>query len=136
STEEAGYVRDILFRCGESRFIARRPRGASIDSAVLARNEPGHPGGMSEYAARDSSRRRVCDFGGRGGERDAIRFVYGWLPGSGQRGWEEFGVKRFEEELQKHGKKPLEAICGAIYKSVARHGAQFDDQSMLLIRKL
>jgi stage II sporulation SpoE-like protein len=49
---------------------------------------------------------------------------------------EEFGVKRFEEELQKHGKKPLEAICSAIYESVARHGAQFDDQSMLLIRKL
>ena len=49
---------------------------------------------------------------------------------------EEFGVRRFEAELQKHGKEPLEAICGAIYESVARHGAQFDDQSMLLIRKL
>ena len=49
---------------------------------------------------------------------------------------EEFGVKRFEEELQKHGKKPLATICNAIYESVARHGAQFDDQSMLLIRKL
>jgi hypothetical protein len=49
---------------------------------------------------------------------------------------EEFGMKRLEAELQKHGKQPLEAICRSVQESVARHGAQFDDQSLLLIRHL
>jgi hypothetical protein len=49
---------------------------------------------------------------------------------------EEFGVARLKGELQKHGKEPLEAICKSIKESVAKHGAQFDDQSMLLIRRL
>jgi hypothetical protein len=49
---------------------------------------------------------------------------------------EEFGMKRLEAELQKHGKQPLEAICQSVQESVARHGAQFDDQSLLLIRHL
>lgn len=49
---------------------------------------------------------------------------------------EEFGVKRLSAELQKHGTKPLEEICKEIKESVARHGAQFDDQSLLLIRKM
>jgi len=48
---------------------------------------------------------------------------------------EEFGMERFKAELQKHGKKPLPEICAAIQESVARHGAQFDDQSILLIRQ-
>jgi hypothetical protein len=49
---------------------------------------------------------------------------------------EEFGLKRLQAELQKHGKAPLEAICRAVQESVARHGAQFDDQSLLLMRRL
>jgi hypothetical protein len=49
---------------------------------------------------------------------------------------EEFGMKRLEAQLQKHGKQPLEAICQSVQESVARHGAQFDDQSLLLIRHL
>jgi hypothetical protein len=49
---------------------------------------------------------------------------------------EEFGMKRLEAELQKHGKQPLEAICRSVQESVARHGAQFDYQSLLLIRHL
>ena len=49
---------------------------------------------------------------------------------------EEFGLKRLQLELQKHGKEPLEVICRALQESVARHGAQFDDQSLLLIRQL
>jgi phosphoserine phosphatase RsbU/P len=48
---------------------------------------------------------------------------------------EEFGVKRLKEDLQKHRTEPLEAICRAIQESVVRHGRQFDDQSILLIRK-
>lgn len=48
---------------------------------------------------------------------------------------EEFGLKRLEAEFQKQGKKPLEEICRALQESVARHGTQFDDQSLLLIRR-
>jgi serine phosphatase RsbU (regulator of sigma subunit) len=49
---------------------------------------------------------------------------------------EEFGVQRLKAELQKHAKEPLEEIWQSIQHSVARHGSQFDDQSMLLIRKI
>lgn len=49
---------------------------------------------------------------------------------------EEFGIRRLKAELQKHGKKPLDSICRSIQESVARHGGQFDDQSILLIRKI
>jgi len=49
---------------------------------------------------------------------------------------EEFGLKRLQGELQKHGKEPLDVICQSLHESVARHGAQFDDQSVLLIRKM
>jgi len=34
------------------------------------------------------------------------------------------------------GAKPIEEICNRIKESVARHGAQFDDQSLLLILKM
>jgi len=49
---------------------------------------------------------------------------------------EEFGLARLQAEFQKHGKEPLDAICRSLQESVARHGAQFDDQSLFLIRKL
>jgi Stage II sporulation protein E (SpoIIE) len=49
---------------------------------------------------------------------------------------EEFGLTRFHDEFQKHGKESLEAICRSLQESVARHGTQFDDQSILLIRRL
>jgi hypothetical protein len=49
---------------------------------------------------------------------------------------EEFGLARLQAEFQKHGKEPLDAICKSLQESVARHGAQFDDQSLLLIRKM
>jgi hypothetical protein len=49
---------------------------------------------------------------------------------------EEFGLTRFQDEFQKHGREPLEAICRSLQESVARHGTQFDDQSILLIRRL
>jgi hypothetical protein len=49
---------------------------------------------------------------------------------------EEFGLTRLQAEFQKHGKEPLDAICRSLQESVARHGAQFDDQSLFLIRKI
>ena len=49
---------------------------------------------------------------------------------------EEFGLKNLQEELQKFGKEPLEEICRSLQERVARHGAQFDDQSLLLVRRL
>jgi sigma-B regulation protein RsbU (phosphoserine phosphatase) len=48
---------------------------------------------------------------------------------------EEFGLDRFQAELQKHGKESLDVICRSLEESVARHGAQFDDQSLLLLRQ-
>jgi serine phosphatase RsbU (regulator of sigma subunit) len=49
---------------------------------------------------------------------------------------EEFGLQRLKGELQRHATEPLNAICAALQQSVARHGAKFDDQTILLIRKL
>lgn len=49
---------------------------------------------------------------------------------------EEFGLKNLQEELHKFGKEPLEEICSSLQERVARHGAQFDDQSLLLVRRL
>jgi hypothetical protein len=49
---------------------------------------------------------------------------------------EEFGLKRLMAHLQRAGNEPLPAICRSLQESVAQHGAQFDDQSLLLIRKL
>jgi sigma-B regulation protein RsbU (phosphoserine phosphatase) len=49
---------------------------------------------------------------------------------------EEFGLARLQAEFQKHAKEPLDAICRSLQESVARYGAQFDDQSLLLIRKM
>ena len=49
---------------------------------------------------------------------------------------EEFGLTRLSEELRKHGGESLNALFLAIQKSVARHGKQFDDQSLLLVRRL
>jgi hypothetical protein len=49
---------------------------------------------------------------------------------------EEFGIARLQGEFQKHGKEPLDVICRSLQESVAEHGAQFDDQSIFLIRKI
>jgi sigma-B regulation protein RsbU (phosphoserine phosphatase) len=49
---------------------------------------------------------------------------------------EEFGVARLKVELQKHARKPLAEICRIVQESVARHGGQFDDQSLLLVRRI
>jgi sigma-B regulation protein RsbU (phosphoserine phosphatase) len=49
---------------------------------------------------------------------------------------EEFGIARLQGEFQKHGKESLDVICRSLQESVAQHGAQFDDQSLFLIRKI
>jgi hypothetical protein len=49
---------------------------------------------------------------------------------------EEFGIARLQGEFQKHGKESLDVICRSLQESVARHGLQFDDQSLFLIRKI
>jgi serine phosphatase RsbU (regulator of sigma subunit) len=71
------------------------------------------------------------------GEDGTLFALYtdGFLEAANAKG-EEFGIARLKAELQKHGNEPLEAICRSISESVARHGAQFDDQSILLIRKV
>jgi serine phosphatase RsbU (regulator of sigma subunit) len=69
-------------------------------------------------------------------EQDDVFALYtdGFLEPANAAG-EEFGIARLQGEFQKHGKEPLDAICRSLQESVARHGAQFDDQSLLLIRK-
>jgi sigma-B regulation protein RsbU (phosphoserine phosphatase) len=62
-------------------------------------------------------------------------YTDGFLEATNAKG-EEFGAERLKAELQKHGREPLPEIVRAIQESVSKHGAQFDDQSMLLIRKL
>jgi len=49
---------------------------------------------------------------------------------------EEFGVQRLQAEFQKNGNKPLVEIHTALVASLRQHGTQFDDQSLLLIRRL
>jgi hypothetical protein len=57
------------------------------------------------------------------------------MPETANSAGEEFGISRPEAELQKCGRGPLDAICRSVLESVARHGGQFDDQSLLLIRQ-
>jgi predicted membrane protein len=49
---------------------------------------------------------------------------------------EEYGIQRLQTEFQKFGNKPLAEIHTALVASLRRHGPQFDDQSILLIRQL
>jgi hypothetical protein len=49
---------------------------------------------------------------------------------------EEFGIGRLQAEFQKHATEPLSEIHTALVASLRRHGPQFDDQSLLLIRQL
>ncbi len=64
-----------------------------------------------------------------------VLYTDGFLEVADAKG-EEFGAKRLQAELQKLGRQPLEKICRSLQEAVARHGPQFDDQSILLIRKL
>jgi sigma-B regulation protein RsbU (phosphoserine phosphatase) len=68
------------------------------------------------------------------GEMFAL-YTDGFLEAANKTG-EEFGIARLEAELQAHGKGPLDVVYRSLQESVARHGAQFDDQSLLLIRRM
>jgi hypothetical protein len=62
-------------------------------------------------------------------------YTDGFLEAANAKG-QEFGIARLKEQLRSQAREPLENICDGIRESVARHGAQFDDQSILLIRRL
>ena len=68
------------------------------------------------------------------GEMFAL-YTDGFLEAANKTG-EEFGIARLEAELRTHGKGPLDAVYRSVQESVTRHGAQFDDQSLLLIRRM
>lgn len=68
------------------------------------------------------------------GEMFAL-YTDGFLEAANKAG-EEFGIARLEAELRAHGKGPLDVVYRSVQESVARHGAQFDDQSLLLIRRM
>jgi hypothetical protein len=48
---------------------------------------------------------------------------------------QEFGAERLERLLVEHRARPLAEIEAAVFASTARHGAQFDDQTLLLVRR-
>ena len=75
-----------------------------------------------------------CEIGAERGDIFAL-YTDGLLETANAKG-EEFGIKRLEAALQKFGTEPLHAICRSVQESVAHHGGQFDDQSLLLIRQL
>jgi serine phosphatase RsbU (regulator of sigma subunit) len=47
---------------------------------------------------------------------------------------EEFGLVRLEQLLSKLGARPLSQIWELVMGEVKQHGAQQDDQSLLLLR--
>jgi len=49
---------------------------------------------------------------------------------------EEFGMERLVAELRNCSGEPLAEICRMVQERVAKHGSQFDDQSLLLIRRM
>ena len=67
---------------------------------------------------------------------DVLALYTDGFPEQANAAGEEFGLARLQSEFQAHVKHPLQAICLSLQEIVARHGAQFDDQSLLLIRKL
>jgi sigma-B regulation protein RsbU (phosphoserine phosphatase) len=47
---------------------------------------------------------------------------------------EEFGLARLEQLLSKHAAQPLSQIWEVVMTEVWQHGAQKDDQTLLLLR--
>jgi len=46
----------------------------------------------------------------------------------------EFGLAGVERTLAANGRRPLADLCDAIFAAAAEHGAQHDDQTLLLVR--
>jgi serine phosphatase RsbU (regulator of sigma subunit) len=47
---------------------------------------------------------------------------------------EDFGLARLAQLLTQYAAQPLPHICELILKEVGQHGAQQDDQTLLLLR--
>jgi serine phosphatase RsbU (regulator of sigma subunit) len=91
---------------------------------------------MLKLALGHSSGCGICNFWVWTAKGDVLAlYMDGLLEASNAAG-EEFGIKRLQAELQRLGNESLNVICQSLQESVARHGTQFDDQSVLLIRQL
>lgn len=51
------------------------------------------------------------------------------------RGDQEYGLERVKRYLQDHAAEPLASIADGLLRDVSSHGAQLDDQTLLLIRR-
>jgi uncharacterized membrane protein YsdA (DUF1294 family) len=64
-----------------------------------------------------------------------ILYTDGFIEAANKSG-EEFGVERVSAILKEKAREGLTAIASTLQERVAEHGAQFDDQSILLVQKL
>ena len=49
---------------------------------------------------------------------------------------EEYGLERVKEQVVKHSREPLKALCEVLLREARKFGKQMDDQSVLLVRRL
>jgi serine phosphatase RsbU (regulator of sigma subunit) len=49
---------------------------------------------------------------------------------------EEYGLKRVKQQVAKHSREPLKALCETLLGEARKFGKQMDDQSVLLVRRL
>ena len=65
---------------------------------------------------------------------DVLAIVSDGLMEVFDRGDREYGLERIKASLVQHGTRPLNELFDAIMDGVRKHGAQLDDQSLLLVR--
>jgi serine phosphatase RsbU (regulator of sigma subunit) len=70
----------------------------------------------------------------RGGDL-FVMFTDGLIEVANRRG-EQLGQPRLEQIVREHAARPLEDIANAVFDAARRHGAQDDDQTLLLVRAL
>jgi serine phosphatase RsbU (regulator of sigma subunit) len=70
----------------------------------------------------------------RGGDL-FVMFTDGLIEVANRRG-EQLGQPRLEQIVCEHATRPLEDIANAVFDAARRHGAQDDDQTLLLVRAL
>ena len=49
---------------------------------------------------------------------------------------EEYGLERVKQQVAKHSREPLKALCEMLLGEARKFGKQMDDQSVLLVRRL
>ena len=49
---------------------------------------------------------------------------------------EEYGLERVKQQVVKHSREPLKALCEMLLGEARKFGKQMDDQSVLLVRHL